>query len=200
MKDTIFGSAAPKTRSINVGANLLSEWVCEQARLRREIGRALGLLAASVAVPAAVLPPLMRSASRTMATAAELRHGVADLDTALAVSEKARKAAQPSLLVDAMRLRTQASLDRLDGEILGVLRAGNARSALNDVRVEVQGGEAHFMVQALAEDEGATQAFVRAADDPSAKVAAITTSRPSELLGPHGLSFVYEKRVGVQSR
>lgn len=197
MNDSSFGSAAPKNRSINVGANLLAEWIAEQARLRREIGRYAALLGVSVLLSATVLPVLWRASTDASRQAAALHSDVKGLDAALAVSDHARKVAQPALVVEAMCGTTTASFDRLLTEVDRVLGAGNSRTAVSTFHCDVQSGEAHLVALTDAEEGGAADAFARNASDPRAKVDAITTSRPSHLLAPDGLAFVYEKRIGV---
>ena len=197
MNDSSFGSAAPKNRSINVGANLLGEWIAEQAALRREIGRYGALLAGCLVVAGAALPTLWRASTQASREAAGLRVEVAALDAQLVLSDRARKAAQPALVVAAMRDRTGGAFDRLLAQVDRVLGAGNSRTAMASMRCEVQGGEAHLVVQADAEEDGAADAFVRNAGEEGAKVDAITSSRPSSLLAPQGLAFQYEKRIGV---
>lgn len=197
MNDSSSGSAAPKNRSINVGANLLDEWISEQARLRQEIGRYGALLAASLLLAATVVPTLWRVSADSSRQAAKLRQGVKLLDEQLEITERARKAAGPGLVVKAMRDRTGESFDRLMTQMNRVLSAGNARTALTSLRCDIQGGEAHLVVQADSEEDGAADAFARDAGEVGSKVDAIVNSRPSRLLGPQGLGFQYEKRIGV---
>ena len=197
MNDSSSGNAAPKNRSINVGANLLDEWISEQAKLRQGIGRYAALLAASLFLAATVLPMLWRITADSSRQAARLSQGVKLLDEQLAITERNRKAAQPGLVVKAMRGRTGESFDRLMTQMNRVLSAGSARVALTSVRCDIQGGEAHLVVQADAEEDGAADAFARNAGEAGAKVDAIVNSRPSRLLSAQGLGFQYEKRVGV---
>ncbi|GEM_PF-3257277 len=197
MSESSFGNAAPKSRSINIGANLLGEWIEEQARTRRDLARSFALLGLTVATVGIALPTLLRGAGEAGAKAAAMKGRVTKLDEALAVSDKARKEAQPTLAVEGMRGRTQASFDRLLDELDGALRAGNARTVLSSVHADVQAGEIHLIVLAEAEEDGAADAFARNAEEAGASVDAITNSRPSRLLGPQGLSFQYEKRTKV---
>jgi len=197
MKQNLFGNAAPKHRNIDVGANLLGEWIAEQARLRREIARYGAVFSAAVFVGGAVVPSLWNAGTRCAVDAKKLKLGVAQLDAQLAITDKAKKDAQPALVVDAMCGRTRSSFDFFVGQTEKVLRASNPRMVLSGLRSDVTAGETHISVQGFAEDETAADAFARKVNDPSAKVDAITNSRPSELLGPNGLSFEYVKRIGV---
>ncbi len=197
MKQSLFGSAAPKNRTINVGANLLGEWIVEQAKLRREIARFGAVLAAAVLVGVAVVPPVWNSGTRCAVDAKKLKVGIAQLDAQLAITDRAKKEAQPALVVDAMCGRTRASFDFLIAQTEKVLRAGNPQMVLSGLRSDVTAGEAHVTVQAFAEDETAADSFARKVSDPDSKVDAITNSRPSALLAPGGLSFEYMKRIGV---
>lgn len=197
MKDNSFGSAAPKSRSINVGANLLGEWLAEQSRLRRDVGRFATLLGGSLFVAALTLPVLLRNGNEAAGQVAELRGNAALMNSQLEVSERAQKAAQPALVVGALCARTRGSLDRLLGQMERVMNAGNSRMALSSVRLDVQSGEAHLVVQGDAEEDGAADAFARNVDEEGAKVAAITNSRPSQVLGSQGMGFQYEKRIRV---
>lgn len=197
MNESSFGSAAPKNRSINVGANLLGEWIAERSAARRNALRLGAVLGASVLVAAVALPVLWRAGTAASRQAAALRSEVKGLDDALAASGSARKAAQPSQAVATMRVRTGDSFERLLGGVGRVLAAGGARTALATLHGDVQGGNLHLLAQADAEDDLAVEAFARAAGEPAAKVDAITGSRPSPLLGPRGISFQYEKRISV---
>ena len=197
MNHSSFGSAAPKDRGIDVGANLLGEWIEEQAQVRKASLRDGAILAASLLFALVAGPLLWKAVGESSSQAAVLRAGVARLDRELDVSGRARKAAQPALLVDEMRKGTRASFDRLMDRTNAVLRAGNPRTALSSVRCEVQGGEAHLVVQGFGEDDAAADAFARDAGDERTKVAAITSSRPSELLGTRGVGFEYVQRIEV---
>ena len=197
MKDSSFGNAALKPRTINVGANLLGEWIAERDRERREVGRYGALLGASLLVAALVLPTLGRESAQSSRQASEYRAKVAELDAALKVAEETKKAAQPGLVVKAMCVRTAGSFDRLLGELDRVLSAGSARTALASVRCDVSAGEAHLTVRADAEGDEAADAFARNAGEEGAKVDAIVSSRPSTALAPQGVGFSYEKRIGV---
>ena len=197
MNDSSFGSAAPKSRSLNVGANLLREWTTEQARRRRQVARYGALLGASLVLGVGTLPRLIGAENARAQEATRLRKSVAALDEQLAISDQERKAAQPALVVNAMDARADASLNRLLSQLSLVLSAGNARLAFTSLRCDVQAGEAHLVVQADAEEDGAANAFARNAGEQGAKVDAIVNSRPSHLLAPGGIGFQYEKRIGV---
>lgn len=197
MKDSTFGSVAPKNRSINVDVNLLGEWSSEQARLRQEIVRFAALLGGSLVVGLTVTPLLFLNAGRSASANAGLRVRTAALDSALAVADRQRKAAQPALVVGPMVDRTSGSFGRMLGAVDRVLGAGNSRIAIASARFEVNGGELHAVLQADAEDEGAIDAFVRSVGQEEATVDAITNARPSALLSPQGTAFTYEKRIKV---
>src|SRR5205814_10700187 len=99
MKPISFGSAAPKDRAIDVGANLLGEWIEEQARKRRATLRDGSILGASALFALIVVPILLRSTGEASRSAAALRAGVTRLDRELEASDLAKKEAQPGLLV-----------------------------------------------------------------------------------------------------
>ena len=197
MKQNLFGSAAPKSRPFDVGANLLGEWIAEQAKLRREIYRSCAIAGGSLAVAAVTIPILWQDGTAAAVQAGKLKLGVKQLDTQLVASDKARKDAQPSIVVGDMCKRTRASFDFLIGQTDRVLRAGNPHMVLSGLRTEVTAAEAHTTIQAFAEDDGAIDAFARKVSEAGAKVDAVTNSRPSPLLAPAGLSFQYEKRMVV---
>ncbi|RYG25342.1 hypothetical protein EON82_07460 [bacterium] len=197
MKQSSFGNAAPKHRSIDVGANLLSQWAEEQAKLRKEIARYGLLLAAALMLGIGTTPWLWKRGSAIVTKAASLKTETAELDKQLEDTDKARKAAQPIVVVNEMCERTRKRFDFFRAQLERPLRAGNARMVLSNVRCEVVATESHLVAQAFAEEEGAAEAFARNAAEEGAKVDGITTSRPSTLLGPSGLGFQYEKRIGV---
>lgn len=197
MKDSSFGSAAPKSRSINVGANLLGEWISERARQRQQVIRYGALLGASLLLAGLSVPPLWRAAGAAAHEASGLKQRVASLDEQLAIADKAQKAAHPGIVVKAMCDRTGGSFDRFMAQMNRVLGAGNSRMAFASVHGDVIAAQAHIVVQADAEDDGAADAFAQAASDPSASVDGIVTSRPSHLLAEQGVGFQYEKRIGV---
>lgn len=197
MKQNLFGNAAPKNRSIDVGANLLGEWIAEQAKLRREIARFGAILGVAVLVSAATVPTLWESGTHAAADAVKLKAGIKQLDAQLAITDKARQEAQPKLVVDAMCDRTRNSFDFLIAQTERVMRSANPHMVLSGLRSDVTAAEVRVTAQGFAEDEDSADAFTRKVGDPASKADAITNSRPSSLLAPNGLSFEYMKRIEV---
>ncbi len=197
MNDSSFGSAGLKNRSINVNANLLSEWIAEQARLRREVVRYAALLGGALVLVVTAMPPLLSAASTEAGHGADLRRQIASFDASLKTADRARQAAQPALVVKTMCDRTTGSFGRFLGQLNRALGAGNARTAISSMRLDITGGEAHLVVVADAEEDGAADAYARNVSEEGAKVDAITSSHPSTLLAAQGIGFTYEKRIGV---
>lgn len=197
MKQSSFGNAAAKHRSIDVGANLLGQWMGEQAKLKKETARYAVVLAGSLAIGLTFVPWLWGLGTTATQRASKLSQETKALNDQLQITDTARKAAEPAAVVSSMLDRTRASFDFVRATVERPLRSGNARMVLGNVRCEVAAAEAHLSVQAFAEDEAAADSFATAVADEGSKVDAITNSKPSTLLGPSGLSFQYEKRVGV---
>ncbi len=197
MSDSSFGNGALKSRSINVGANMLGEWIEEQAKLRQQFARYGAVLSASVLVAVVACPILGRKAGVEGAELKGLKAGIAGLDEQLKIADKAKKEAQPAKIVHEMNERTRVSFDRFVGQLDHILRAGNPQMALAMLKLEMTSGEAHVTLQADAEDDAAAEAFAKNASEEGATVDSITSSRPSALLSTQGLSFLYEKKIRV---
>jgi len=175
----------------------LGQWLEEQTSLRRDAGRYVLVLTGSLVLGLGVAPWLWGLGNSAGAGATSLSKQTKELAAQLAIADKAHKAAEPALVMSTMCDRTRASFDFLRGTIERPLRSGNPRMVLSNVRCEVAAAEAHLSVQAFAEDDSAADAFASLISEEGSKVDAITSSRPSVLLGPGGLSFQYEKRVQV---
>ena len=192
------GSAPPKTRSINVGANLLAEWASDQVRLRAQATKlALGV-AACVCVAASIVVALNRMHSGVRSDMHGLAAKLQALREEVRLAEAEKTVLEPKLAIHAMRERTRGYLERFLGEAYGVLAAGSRDMSFNGVRTEVHAAEIVVDARADAKDYSVVESFARRAGALPSKFSGISSTRPSDVLGPEGVAFNYLKRVKVE--
>jgi len=167
-------------------------------RFRKEANRyALGIGACLLGLAVGI--PFM-GRIRAGHEAENQRHhaALAELKGLLAEANAAKTAIEPKIATTELRAQTSSYFNRLVGELYIVLDAGKSGMAFSSAKIEVRAAEILITCRADAESYESAAAFVEAAGKTSNRVSTLSSTRPSEVLSPIGISFEYLKRVSVQ--
>jgi len=189
------GNAAPSNRSINVCVNLLTEWASDQARLRGELSRyvlgtGLALIFAVVTVPV-----LERAASKELVKQRALDARLAALGAQLQQAEAEKNVVAPKVERAQVLAETREHFDRFLGEFYVVLDAAKTGMAFATAKIEARSAEIVINCRADAENYEAAATFAELSGRTPNKVSTLSSTRPSSLLAPNGISFEYLKKV-----
>jgi len=192
------GRALPKTKSINVEANLLAERLGERGRLLDAMSRkafwGVGILVfALMVLPSAyrVQDRLAKKASDRAAEANVVMREVADkqsiLDSAKPVVEDSR------MLADSRRFS-----ENLLRELSVVLSSTDAEMVFSSVKVEILGGEMKLSGRADAKSYRVARDFVnRISKATGTKSASLKQWRLNDDFGPNAVGFEIERIAEV---
>ena len=188
----------PKTKTINVEANLMAQRLIEQRQLLESTRRRFVMLIAVVMSALFTLPALfswMSAATRSASMAADRE---AQLQTRLLAIQKkqdtARPAIQESQLLGVVRGRSNSYLGRL-AQFLNCVEPDMALKAL---KVEVLAGQMKLSAQAEAESYDSYKKFIARCQEAVGKDNVFPRSvKASGLLGERGVLFDIEHKVQV---
>jgi Tfp pilus assembly protein PilN len=192
------GRAAPKIKSINVQANLLSQRLTERATLAKVATARVFALVAIVGVAGAVLPVLYGKVSAAQVRASTLEKQLASLKTDVAKAREQSQVALPKIQRIEILQRTMHYDLGFISHLLQVLGSASDDMVIRSIKGEVQGGEMTISAQAESESFEAAQAFLaRARQGALAEHVSLNSTRKSDSLGTSGLSFELLKKVTV---
>lgn len=192
------GRAAPKSRSIDVHVNLLSQRVADRARIVRVAKRKMLAIGLVVLASAASLPLIYAEASAATAEAVKAQKVAASVKTALTKARESAKLVEPRIqgreMLDNSRKFAHAFFDQL----VNILNAPSDRVAIAGIRAEVLGGDLKISARADAEDFAAADEFLaRARGDALPEDVGFNWTRRSDLLRVGGTSFELVKKVAL---
>lgn len=193
------GQTRRSGKSINLEANILSEWSGTTAELRQRIQVRLLALGATLVFGLVTIPQLNRlsDAATARATAAAVRNSQA---SRLATdSDRRAKAAQPLVQQAARQSESHANLDVLLGNMTLVVNAVPTSVAFDVLHAEVMDAELTITCKSQAESTTAGQAFVDAASKgPNVVYAVQASTMKSTVLADDGIAFDFIKRVNLE--
>jgi hypothetical protein len=195
----LHGRGQHRVKSINLEANILSEWTGSSTVLHQQIRVRVVALLASVAVAGVGLPSL-----RMAAISAEARAKIAaarnSVDAqAVSTLDQRSKAAEPFVQQSQRLKESRANLSALLGNVALVIDAVPTSVAFESVQVEVMDAQLTITCKSQAETSDAGQAFVAAASlGPNVAYAVQASTMKSETLGKDGVAFDFIKRVNLQ--
>ncbi|MBV6457209.1 MAG: hypothetical protein HONBIEJF_00316 [Fimbriimonadaceae bacterium] len=198
MNASSIGNGPASIRSINVGANLLSEWTSNQIRFRSEANRyALGIGICLLAL-AVGIPTIAKARTAHESQIKQHQVALAELKGHLDQANAAKTAVEPKIATTELIAQTSSYFNRLLGELYAVLESGKSGIAFSSAKIEVRAAEILITCRADAESYESAATFAETAGQTPNKVSTLSSTRPSELLSPIGISFEYLKRVPVQ--
>lgn len=193
------GPARRSGKSINLEANILSEWSTATADLRHRIQVRLIALGAVVGFGLVVVPQLNKLSTRSAARLAEARVSNAAVVAFADASASRAKAEQPLFQQAKMLSTSQANLDTLLGNLTLVIDAVSTDVTFDVVHAEVMDAELTITCKSQAETDAAGRHFVNAASQgPNVIYAVQASTMKSDVLAPDGIAFDFIKRVNVE--
>lgn len=192
------GNAQHSVRSINVRANLLTEWSADQGRFRREALRYSAAIIATVLIMTTSIPLLESARRKSLPGIRQHEAELSDLGVALAQADQAKKAVAPAVAASELRAQTSAYFSQLMGQTYRVLDAANSGVVFSSIKADVRAGEIAIDCKADAMSFEAAQAFGQASGIGDHKISSLASIRPGGLFGESGITFDYMKRVSVK--
>jgi len=193
------GRAQRSGKSINLEANILSEWSAATADLRQRIK--LRTIALTIVVCGGViaLPQLYGMSATVAAHAAKARARNARAAKITADLDRRAKAEQPLVQEASMMADSKNNLNKLLGNITLVVNAVPTSVTFDTVRAEIMDAELTITCKSQAESDAAGQAFVDAASKgPNVAYAVQASTMKSNVLAPDGVAFDFIKRVNLE--
>lgn len=192
------GHAAPKIKSIDVHANLLSQRLFEREQLGRTIRRKLLAIFAALIAAGAVLPFLYTSALSAMTRASIAERENTKLKTELTKVREAAKLVQPRIQSRNLVAKCRGFAGAFLGQIIQLMNAPTGHVAMANLRADVVGGDLKLLVKADAEDFASAEDFLRRArEGGSPEDAGFTWTRRSDVLKNGGVSFELAKKATI---
>lgn len=193
------GRAQPKTKTINVEANLLSERIAERTRTGESSRTRLFGIGLVLTVLFLVGPALYRLQSAAGVRASTAKAVAAKLDTQLAELERRAESAQPTVDDDAIVQSLRSADQRFLAHCVATLNSVTSGVAISGVRAEVSSGALIIKVAADAESFEQAQAFLaNVKEGRRVKEAFLGSARASTTLGNGGFGFDLQAKVDWQ--
>ncbi|HEY3779772.1 MAG TPA: hypothetical protein VGL56_01720 [Fimbriimonadaceae bacterium] len=195
---SLHGRVAPKSKSINVEANLLAERLQNRTRLREQVRKRLVSYFVGITVVAIVLPPLHRMYIKTAADYKAAISGDKLLTAKLNGVQKQQDSVAPVL----QDKKTLDSLHNHAREYLGrlILFFNNVSPevSLSSLTVQWKEQKMDFNIQAQAISYKAAADFVsQTGKSPEAKQTTLSTMNSDTSMGPDGVNFGLDQLVSV---
>lgn len=192
------GRAQPKTRTINVEANLLSERLIERSRLLDALSRkafwGIGILVFALMVLPTAYRVQYRLGKRAAVLAVEANTLQRNLANKQAIVESSKPAVEDSRMISDTRIFSANLLDQM----LAVMNASDSDMVFSSIKVEVLGGEMKLSGRADAKSYRVARDFVtRIAKAEGTKTAVLKQWRINEEFGPNGVAFEVDRTAGV---
>lgn len=188
----------PKTKTINVEANLMAQRLIERRQLQESTRRRMMLFLAVAFSAVFSLPALFTWMSTSVRVSGQTLDREADIRRRLLAiqqkAETARPAIQESQLLGVVRGRANTYL----GRVAEFLNCVEPDMALKSMKVEVLAGNMKISAQAEAENYEAYKKFVSRCQEAVGKENVFPRSvKASSLLGDKGVVFDIEHKVQV---
>ena len=192
------GRAQPKTKTINVQANLLAERLGERGRLLDAMSRkafwGVGILVFALMV----LPSAFRIQERLSAQAAKLSSEAALLQRQVSDKQALLDTAKPAVEDSKMITDTRLFAGNLLAQLSVVFNAADGEMVFSSIKVETLGGEMKLSGRADAKSYHAARDFVdRISKAQGTKSASLKQWRLNDQFGANGVSFEIERTAEV---
>ena len=192
------GRAAPKTKTINVEANLLAERISERERVRERVTRRLVGIAAVCLLSLLCLPTLFTLKSEAAKQVGADRTQLAIVSRQLSESQNLQESVRPMLAEQDLATKVHSYASAFIGQNLAVMNSASAALAFSTMKTDVLSGEIRTTITGEAESSTAIHEFVKAVERaPHTKSANLKSQRLSAVLSQHGASFDFERKAVV---
>jgi hypothetical protein len=186
-------------KSINLEANILSEWLGATAALRQRLKLRAVVLAAVICGGAVALPQLSGMSTAMAARAAGAQARNAQSAKVEAELDRRAKADQPRVQEAHMLADSRANLNTLLGNLTLVVNAVPTSVTFDTVRAEILDAELTITCKSQAENDAAGQLFVDGASKgPNVVYAVQASTMKSNVLAKNGVAFDFIKRVNLE--
>lgn len=189
------GRAAPRTKSINVEANLLAERLAERERIRRSNLLNLLMLGAALASAAAVLPFLHNWESRESKAQATLQAQVSVLTRQLTDLQKQQENLKPQIADGQLTSKLTEEANLFVGQTTSFLNSATPESVFDSLKVGLNAGQIELVAKADAQNYSAVKEFFANAAKGYEKGTVLISTRRSDLLGSDGINFDISRKV-----
>lgn len=198
MRTSSTGSGTHSIRSINVRANMLSEWTTNQGRYRIEMARCLIAIVLCATVALVIIPLCERARGAIVAVQRVDEATLRRLQSAISAAQATKKSTEPKIASVEVHDQTVVCCRRMIGELFQVLDSANSGMAFASAKIDVREAEAIIDCHADAENYEAAAAFADKAGSSTNTTSTLASTRPNNILGASGISFEYIKRVALQ--
>ena len=193
------GRAQRSGKSINLEANILSEWSGATAELRQRIRIRTIALAIVVCGGGIALPQLCGMSGAMAARSATARARNARAAKVASDLDRRSKAEQPLVQEAKMMADSKNNLNTLLGNITLVVNAVPTSVTFDTVRAEIMDAELTITCKSQAENDASGQAFVDAASKgPNVAYAVQASTMKSNVLASDGVAFDFIKKVNLE--
>lgn len=192
------GRALPKTRSINVEANLLAERIGERERVLEALSRRAFWGVGIFVFAMLVLPTAYRIQDRLSAKAGKLESESELLQRQVAnqqaILDTARPVVEDSKMIGDTRMFAQNVLRQLSV----VINSADGDMVFSSLKVDILGGEMKLGARADAKSYRVARDYIgRITKASGTKSAVLKQWRLSEQFGPNSVSFELERTAEV---
>ena len=186
-------------KSINLEANILSEWLGATAALRQRLKLRTVVLAAVICGGSVALPQLSGMSAAMAGRAARAQARNAQSAKVEAELDRRAKAEEPRVQEARMLADSRANLNTLLGNITLVVNAVPTSVTFDTVRAEILDAELTMTCKSQAENDAAGQLFVDGASKgPNVVYAVQASTMKSNVLADNGVAFDFIKRVNLE--
>lgn len=193
------GRAQPKTKTINVEANLLSERIAERSRIAEGSRTRLLGIGLVLTVLFLVGPALYRLQSGAAVRAGSAQAVASKLDAQLAELERRAENAQPTVDDDAIVQSLKSADQRFISHCVATLNSVTSGVAVSGLRAEVTSDVLVIKVAADAESFEQAQAFLaNVKAGRRVQEVFLGSARASGTLGENGFGFDLQAKVEWQ--
>lgn len=192
------GSGRPRSGTIDVSVNLLTEWFEARARARRTVAQLQWTLLLVATAAVMTLPWLLEWRESEALRASRVEERLAASKSRLAALLADEKRVQPMLDAAAMSETARLRAEAFVGELIRLCNSAPNGVYFSSIRCDVNGGEATIRCQGEAETEEALNRFLAVSREaPGTTASRLLAARPSTTVAPDGSAFEYQKRAEV---
>lgn len=198
MEASFLGSGQPKSKSINVEADILSEWAVQrQKSVRRGQLVLLGITSSIVAL--LLFVPQMNSLSETFRLEVNVKEQeLKGLNAVMASLQGNFDRAKPEMERARLLKERREFLNAAIGQIRQVSNSTQGSIVFNTLSFSVTGGQFAFQGRGFADGDESLKRFMEElAKGSGSPKASLLVQRPQTTLGPNGREFDFVRKSSV---